>query len=66
MAAATRFAGMKAVDRVASAGGRPRASAARLELFYDIVSPYSYLFFGALATLRYVPRASTRGGARAC
>ena len=39
---------------VASRAGRARASGARLDLFYDVVSPYSYLLVETLAVLRCV------------
>ena len=50
---------------VASTIGRARAAGARVEVFYDVVSPYSYLLFETLVRFRSSIHCSPRWRARA-
>ena len=45
---------MAALGRI----GAATVAAARVEVFYDVVSPYSYLALEALSTLRYAALAT--------
>mgnify|MGYP001190359290 CR=1 FL=1 len=40
----------------AAASAAGSSTVGRIEFFYDIVSPYSYLAFETLASLRYIQR----------